>query len=108
MVSQSVSGVTTSRCFVFGIQFKYIIVLVVYKTRLFYFKMENAMILLYDICRLCLDEPGMDNIFKPVDMSQDIFTFTGVKVMYNLQAGFVSPVDVQDSQCPHCLCLLST
>lgn len=41
---------------------------------------ENAMCLLYDLCRLCLDEPGVINIFKPVDWSQDILNYTGLEV----------------------------
>lgn len=46
---------------------------------------ENAMVLLYDVCRLCLDEPGVDNIFKPVDWTQDILNYTGVKVQLSKQ-----------------------
>ncbi|KAJ8713057.1 hypothetical protein PYW08_008361 [Mythimna loreyi] len=37
-------------------------------------------VLFYDLCRLCLENPGADDIFIKPDLVQDVFLCTGVKV----------------------------
>lgn len=46
---------------------------------------KPKLILFYELCRLCLEKPGMKNMFEAAELVEDIFLCTGVRVRSYLE-----------------------